>query len=99
MDGSDLEKGEERENRRPEIVPAWRGTMAGGEEVIGERETRTLGHGSTNRGSRGREEMKATSPRPRTWPEDAVGGVVAVAGDAKVPGARKMGPRGHETRN
>ena len=55
MDGSDLEKGEERENRRPETVPARRGSMAGGEEVVGERETRTLGHGSMNRGSWGRE--------------------------------------------
>ena len=71
--------------------------MAGGEEVIGERETRTSGHGLTNQGSRGREEMKATSPRPRTWPEDVVGRVVAMAGDAKVPGARGLGPRGHET--
>ena len=50
-----------------------------------------------NRGSQGREEMKATLPRPRTWPEDTVGGVVAMAGDAKVLGARGLGPRGHET--
>ena len=73
--------------------------MAGGEEVIGERETRTLGHGSTNRGSRGREEMKATSPRPRKRLEDAVSGVVAMAGGEEVVGARELGPRGHETRN
>ena len=73
--------------------------MACGEEVIGEWETRPSGHGSMNRGCREREEVKAISPRPRTRPEDAVGGVVAMAGDAKVPGAREMGPRGHETRN
>ena len=80
-------------------MPAQRGSMADGEEVVGERETRPSGHGSTNRGSQGREEMKATLPRPRTWPEDTVGGVVAMTGDAKVPGAREMGPRGHDTRN
>ena len=73
--------------------------MAATRKLAGERETEPLGHGSTNRGSRGREEVKATSPRPRTWPEDTVGGVVAMAGDAKVPGAREMGPRGHETQN
>ena len=99
MDGSDLEKGEERENRRPETVPARRGSMAGGEEVVGERETRPSCHGSTNRGHRGREGVKVISPRPRTRSEDTTDAVVAMAGGVKVHGAHGLGPRGHETRN
>ena len=62
--------------------------MADGEEVVGERETRTSGHGSMNRGSRGREEMKATLPRPRTRPEDMADVVVTMASGEKVTGAR-----------
>ena len=73
--------------------------MASARKLSGAWETRPSGHGSTNRGSRGREEVKATSPRLRMRPKDAVGGVVAMVGDAKVLGAREMGPRGHETRN
>ena len=71
--------------------------MAYGEEVVGERETRPSGHGSMNRGRWGREEVKAISPRPRTRPEDTADAVVAMAGDAKVLGARELGPRGPQS--
>ena len=56
--------------------------MACGEEVVGERETRPLGHGSMNRErqEREREEVKAISPRLRTRPEDTADAVVAMAG-------------------
>ena len=69
--------------------------MAGGEKVVGERETRPSGHGSMNRGRRVTEEVKAILPRPRTRPEGTADVVVTMAGDAKVPGARELGPRGH----
>ena len=71
--------------------------MADGEKVVGEREARPLGHGSTNRGPWGREEVKAISPRPRTRPEDMADALVTMAGDAKVLGARELGPRGHDS--
>ena len=88
----------EGENRRNS---GGRGSaaIAGGEEVVGERETRPSGHGSTNHGSRGREEVKATSPRPRTRSEDVADAVVAMAGGVKLHGTHGLGPRGHETRN
>ena len=73
--------------------------MADDKELLDTLGSVSTGHGSTNRGHRGREEVQVTSPRPRMRPEDTVCGVVAMAGDAKVPGAREMGPRGHETQN
>ena len=71
--------------------------MASGEKVVGKRETRPSGHCSMNRGRRGREEVKAISPRPRTWPEDMADAVVTMVSDAKVPGARELGPRGPQS--
>ena len=71
--------------------------MAGDEELAGALGSGSTGHGSTNRGHRGREEVQATSPRPRTQSEDAADAVGAMAGDVKVHGARGLGPRGHET--
>ena len=71
--------------------------MASGEKVVGKRETRPSGHCSMNRGRRGREEVKAISPRPRTRPEDMADAVVTMVGDAKVPGARELGPRGPQS--
>ena len=41
--------------------------------------------------------MKAISPRPRTRPEDMADAVVTMAGDAKVLGARELGPRGPQS--
>ena len=71
--------------------------MAGGKNLVGERETQPTGHGSMNRRHRGREGVKTTSPRPRMGPEDTAVAVVAMAGGGKVDGARGLGPRGHET--
>ena len=62
--------------------------MAGGKNLASERETWPMGHGSMNRGHRGREGIHATSPRPRLQPEDTADGVVAMADGGKVPGAR-----------
>ena len=62
--------------------------MAGGEELVGARGSRPIGHGSTNRGHRGRDGVHVNSPRPRERPEDAAEAVVAMAGGGKVPGAR-----------
>ena len=73
--------------------------IAGGEKLAGALGLGATGHGSTNRGHRGREEVQVTSPRPRMRPEDTVGRVVAMAGDAEVLGPRGLGLRGHETRN
>ena len=66
--------------------------MACGEEVVGERETRPLGHGSMNRERqvREREEVKAILPRPRMRPEDTVDAVVAMAGGESSPAHSKM---------
>ena len=61
--------------------------MAGGKEHAGMIGTGATGHGLPIREHRGREEVKATSPRPRTWPEDTADAVVAMAGGAEVPGA------------
>ena len=69
-------------------APAGGAAIAGGDEVVGERETHPSCHGSMNRAHRGRGKVKATSPRPRTWSEDMADAVVAMAGDVKLPGAR-----------
>jgi len=53
--------------------------MAAARKLAGERETRPSGHDSMNRGRRGREEVKAISPSPRTRPEDTADAVVAMA--------------------
>ena len=53
--------------------------MAGGKEVTGASGLGATGHGSMNRGHQGREGVRANSPRPRERPEEAVGGVVAMA--------------------
>ena len=73
-----------------------RGTMAGDEELAGALGSGATGHGSTNRGHRGREGMQATSPRPRKRPEDAADAVVAMAAGVKLVGAHELGPRGQE---
>ena len=70
--------------------------MAGDEELAGALGSGSTGHGSTNRGHRGGEEVQTTSPRPRMQPEDTIGGVVAMAGDAEVLGACGQGPGGHD---
>ena len=69
--------------------------IAGGEEVAGAIDTGPTGHDLMNRGRREREEVKAISHRPRTRPEDTADAVVTMVDDAKVPGARELGPRGH----
>ena len=71
--------------------------MAGDEELTGALDSGSTGHGSTNRGHRGKEEVQATSPRPRTRSKDMADAVVAMAGGVKVHGAHGLGPRGHET--
>ena len=70
--------------------------MAGVEVLAGTRGSGAMGHGSTNRGHRGREEVQATSPRPRMQPEDTTKAVVAMAGGVKLVGAHELGPRGQE---
>ena len=62
--------------------------IAGGEEHAGEWETRPSSLCLCNREHRGREGVRANSPRPRERPEDAAEAVVAMAGGGKVPGAR-----------
>ena len=61
--------------------------MAGGKNLTGDRETRPTGHGSTNRGHRGREGVHATSARLRTGPEDVAETEVAMADGGKLHGA------------
>ena len=73
--------------------------MASGEELAGALGTGATGHGSMNRGHRGREGVHVNSPRPRERPKDAAEVVVAMAGGGKVDGAHVLGARGHETRN
>ena len=94
-----LDLGGERERWQPEQWRSRRGTMAGGKEVTDARGLGATGHGSTNRGHRGREGVRANSPRPRERPEDAAEVEVAMAGGGKVDGARGLGARGHEMRN
>ena len=100
MDGWLRIDGRERE-RRPAAgtVRPRRGTMAGGKEVTGACGLGSTGHGSKNRGHRGREGVRTNLPRPRTGLEDAAEAEVAMAGGGKVDGARGLGARGHETRN
>ena len=74
-----------------------RGTMAGDVELAGALGSGVMGHGSMNRGHRGREGVQATSARPRMRPEDTAVAVVAMAGGGKLHGARGLGPRGHTT--
>ena len=71
--------------------------MAGDEELTGALDSGSTGHGSMNRGHRGREEVQATSARPRMQPEDTAVAEVAMSGGGKLHGARGLGPRGHET--
>jgi len=71
--------------------------MAGVEVLAGTRGSGAMGHGSTNRGHRGREGVQATSPRPRMQTEVTAEAVVTMAGGVKLPGARGLGPRGNET--
>ena len=71
--------------------------MAGGKEVTGARRTRPTGHGVPIREHRGREGVHATSARPRTRPEDAVGAGAAMAGGVKHVNAHGLGSTGHET--
>ena len=82
-----------------ETVLRRRGTMAGDEELADALGSGATGHGSTNRGHRGREEVMGNPPRPRTGPEVTAEAVVTMAGGGKVDGARGLGPRGYETRN
>ena len=49
------------------------------------------------KGTGGEKGVQATSPRSRMRPEVTVEEVVAMAGGVKLPGARGLGPRGHET--
>ena len=72
--------------------------MASGKEVTAARGTRPTGHGVPIREHRGREGVHATSARPRTGPEDAVGAGTAMAGGVKHVSARRLGSMGHETR-
>ena len=72
--------------------------MAGDEELAGALVSGATGHGSTNRGHRGREGMQADSPRSRKRPEDAADAAVAMAGSVKLLGACGLGPRDHEAR-
>jgi len=72
--------------------------MAGDVELAGALSLGVTGHGSTNRGLRGREGVQATSARPRMRPEDTAVAVVAMAGGGKLHGARGLGPRGYATR-
>ena len=62
--------------------------MAGGKEVTGAHGLGSTGYGSKNRGHRGKEGVRANSPRPRTGSEVAVGTVAAMAGDKEVTDAR-----------
>ena len=71
--------------------------MAGDKELAGALGSGSTGHGSMNRGHQGREGVRANSPRPRERPEDAAEAVVAMTDGEKVDGARRLGPRGHET--
>ena len=61
--------------------------MAGGKEVTGARGLGPTGHGSKNRGHRGREGVEGNPPRPRLRPEVMAEAVVAMAGDAELSGA------------
>ena len=62
--------------------------MAGGKEHADERISRATGHGWRNRKHRGSAGEQGISARPIRRPENTAGGVVAMAGDAEVGGAR-----------
>jgi len=61
-----------------------RGTMAGGKEVTGVRGLGSTGHGSKNRGHRGREGGAHASSRPILRPGDTAEVEVAMAGDVEL---------------
>ena len=96
MDGREKMGGREKGVLAVGTVLRRRGTMAGNEELAGTLGSGATGHSSTNRGHRGREEVQATSPRPRMRPEDTTKAVVAMAGGVKLVGAHELGPRGQE---
>ena len=73
--------------------------MAGNEEHADVYSSVAMGHGSKNRGHRGREGVRVNSPRPRMGPEVMAEAVVAMAGGVELMGANEMGSRGQETRN
>ena len=72
--------------------------MDGGIEHAGEHGTVAMGHGSKNRGHREMAGVHAISAVPRRRSEERSEVAVAMAGDAKLVGARKTDPRNRETR-